>query len=395
MMKTDVVVIGAGSTGLFVALDLCLRGANVAIIDRQGLARGTTGRFHGLLHSGSRYAVSDKKAAQECAEESSILAHMAPHAIFDTGSYFLALKGDDGAYVDRFRGALKESNIRNEEVAVSSLLQREPRISKDAYCAIAVPDLVVDPLRLLAGVAQMARQKGVSFHLHDSVVGVARSGKVRTENGLEISGKVIVNSAGPWAGQVASLVGQKLDLMPTIGLMLVYRPRLINVILNRLRPPSDGDIILPFYDANILGTTAQVTESIDSTMVEDEDLQDLVYEGSRMVPDLKARRFSRYYYSARPLPRGLNPREVSRDFEIVDENPLVTVLGGKLTTCRLIAEKVADLVSSKLGLRSPCLTKELKLEDVLLKTGPFSGTVAEEVYNLGANLITLEREISS
>jgi glycerol-3-phosphate dehydrogenase len=320
---------------------------------------------------------------------------MARHAVFDSGSYYVAFEGDDDTYVDSFRRALRDTNIKGEEVTVSSLLQREPKISKDAYCAIAVPDMVVDPFRLLASVAHMAKSRGATFHLHSEVTGITKSGIVKTSDGLELTGRVIVNSAGPWAAQVASFFGSELGLMPTIGAMLVYRPRLVNVVVNHLRPPSDGDIVLPFYDTNILGTTAQVVEDMDNITVDDESLQDLIYEGSKMVPDLKTIPYSRFYYSARPLFQGLNPRKVSRDFEIIEDDPLVTVLGGKLTTCRLIAEKVSDLVSSKLGLDAPCTTKGIQLEDVLMRSGPFSGTVGEEAYNLGANLSALEREISS
>jgi glycerol-3-phosphate dehydrogenase len=255
--------------------------------------------------------------------------------------------------------------------------------------------MVVDPFRLLAGVAHMAKSRGAMFHLHSEVTGITKSGIVKTSDGLELTGRVIVNSAGPWAAQVASLLGNELGLMPTIGAMLVYRPRLVNVVVNHLRPPSDGDIVLPFYDTNILGTTAQLVEDMDNVTVDDDGLQDLVYEGSKMVPDLKTMAYSRFYYSARPLFRGLNPREISRDFGIVDDDPLLTILGGKLTTCRLIAEKVSDLVSSKLGLDAHCTTRGIQLEDVLMRSGPFSGTVGEEAYNLGANLFALEQEISS
>ena len=393
--KTDVIVIGAGSTGMFVALDLSLRGASVVVLDGQGIARGTSGRFHGLLHSGARYAVDDKKAAVECAAECATISRMARHAVFDSGSYFVAFKGDDDAYIDSFRKALKDTNIKSEEVTVSSLLEREPKISKDAYCTIAVPDMVVDPFRLLAGAAHMAKSKGAAFHLHSKVTGITKSGIVKTSDGLALNGRLIVNAAGPWAGQVASLLGNELGLMPTIGLMLVYRPRLVNVVVNHLRPPSDGDIVLPFYDTNILGTTAQVVEDMDNVTIDDEGLRDLVYEGSKMIPDLKTTGHSRFYWSARPLPEGLSPREISRDFEIVDDNPLVTILGGKLTTCRLIGEEVSDLVSRRLGLDAPCMTKGIQLEDVLTRSGPFTGTVGEEAYNLGANLSALEQEISS
>ena len=395
MIKADVVIIGAGASGLFTALDLVIRGASVVVVDRQGLANGTTGRFHGLLHSGARYSVRDRRAAEECARESATLSRIAKHAVFDVGSYFLAFKEDDDKYIEEFRAGLKGAGIRGDEVPVSDLLQKEPEISKDAYCAISVPDKVIDPFRLLAGVAHMAKVNGAKFHLHSSVKGISESGTVTASDGLELSGKVIVNSAGPWAGQVASLAGKDLGLMPTVGVMLVYKPRLVDVVLNHLRPPSDGDVMLPFYDANILGTTVQIVEDIDHFVVDDEDVQDLVYEGAKMIPALKSLKYSRVYCSARPLFKGPDPRGVSRDFAIVDKGRLVTVLGGKLTTCRLMGEKVSDLVSAKLGLKSSSVTATLELEDVLSRGGAFGGTIGEETYGPGANFATLEREVSS
>jgi len=393
-MKVDVVVIGAGSTGLFTALDLTLRGAKVAVIDRQGISRGTSGRFHGMLHSGARYAVGDKAAAKECSEESAVLARVAPHAVFDHGSYFVAFEGDDDSYVGRFREALDDTGIEHREEQVSDLLRREPAVNSSARCAIAVPDRVADPFKLLASVAHMAWQKGAKFLLYRDVTELDPAGKV-TMKGGEVDGTAIVNAAGPWAGQVASLGGIELGIMPTIGVMLVYRPRLSNVVLNRLRPPSDGDIILPYYETSILGTTAQVVEDFEDFAIEEADLRDLVHEGSKMIPGMASKAYSRYYYSARPLQKGLNPRETSRDFQIIEKDNLVTILAGKLTTSRLIAEKVSDLVAKRIGLGSPCTTREIRLDDVLQKGGPFAGTIAEEMYNLGPNLISLERELNS
>ena len=60
---TDVIVVGGGVTGCGVAWDLALRGLSVVLLERGGLASGTSGRFHGLVHSGARYAVSDPVAA--------------------------------------------------------------------------------------------------------------------------------------------------------------------------------------------------------------------------------------------------------------------------------------------------------------------------------------------
>ena len=68
-LSTEVLVIGGGATGAGVAWDAALRGFDVVLVDRADLAEGTSGRFHGLLHSGGRYAVKDPRAAEECIGE--------------------------------------------------------------------------------------------------------------------------------------------------------------------------------------------------------------------------------------------------------------------------------------------------------------------------------------
>jgi glycerol-3-phosphate dehydrogenase len=83
-MGFDVVVVGGGVNGLFTALDLSLRGFKVLLLERGSVGSGTSGRMHGLLHSGARYVVTDPRAAVECIEENRIMARIAPHAIEDT-----------------------------------------------------------------------------------------------------------------------------------------------------------------------------------------------------------------------------------------------------------------------------------------------------------------------
>ena len=73
MLETTVVVIGGGATGMGTLRDLCMRGIPAILVEQGGLAHGTSSRFHGLLHSGGRYAVTDNASARECIEENRIL----------------------------------------------------------------------------------------------------------------------------------------------------------------------------------------------------------------------------------------------------------------------------------------------------------------------------------
>src|ERR1700746_1457379 len=101
-LSTEVLVIGGGATGVGVAWDASLRGYDVVLVDRLDLAEGTSGRFHGLLHSGGRYAVKDPHAAEECIQENRILRSIAADCIEDIGGFFVTTPFDDPAYADKF-----------------------------------------------------------------------------------------------------------------------------------------------------------------------------------------------------------------------------------------------------------------------------------------------------
>ena len=116
VLSTDVLVIGGGATGTGVAWDATLRGFDVILVDRADLAEGTSGRFHGLLHSGGRYAVKDPHAAEECIAENVILRKVAADCIEDTGGFFVTTPFDDPAYADRFAEGCRATGVPCEEI---------------------------------------------------------------------------------------------------------------------------------------------------------------------------------------------------------------------------------------------------------------------------------------
>ena len=101
----DVLVVGGGATGAGVLRDLARRGLRSLLVERGDFGTGTTGRYHGLLHSGGRYAVKDSQAARECIEENRVLRRIAPASIEDTGGYFVATPDDPDDYLDVFPAA--------------------------------------------------------------------------------------------------------------------------------------------------------------------------------------------------------------------------------------------------------------------------------------------------
>ena len=121
------------------------------LVERRDLADGTTGRYHGLLHSGGRYAVKDPQSARECIAENQILRRVAADCIEDTGGLFVVTPWDDPAYGDRFLAGCRETGIPVEELAVGQALRREPRLHAGITRAFEVPDASLDPWKLVWG----------------------------------------------------------------------------------------------------------------------------------------------------------------------------------------------------------------------------------------------------
>ncbi len=96
--ETDVIIIGGGATGAGIARDCSLRGLRSILLERRDIATGATGRNHGLLHSGARYAVNDHESAEECIKENMILKQIARHCVEDTKGLFITLPEDDLNY---------------------------------------------------------------------------------------------------------------------------------------------------------------------------------------------------------------------------------------------------------------------------------------------------------
>jgi glycerol-3-phosphate dehydrogenase len=371
----DVAVIGGGINGLFTALDLTLRGFSVVLLERGAIGGGTSGKMHGLLHSGARYAVTDPKAAVECIEENKVLVNMAPHAVEDTGGYFVAITKEDEEYVDQFLRGLRQVNIEHREINPGEAVREEPNLNPNVKAVVEVPDKVVFARDLMFSIAISAHREGALIMQGAEVIGFnINGGEVRevsvkdhlTGGVRSVKAGVIAVAAGPWTYRVVKMAGIDVDMMPTMGVMVVYQRRLTKRVINRLRMPSDGDILLPYGSTSIMGTTAVIVEDPDNLPISDDDIKFLTLEGSQMVPLLAKTSVVRAYASVRPLIKmqGVDTREATRDFMVIrHEKPsnMVTVIGGKFTTGRLVGERLSDEVARMLGSSKSSVTRGYRL----------------------------------
>jgi glycerol-3-phosphate dehydrogenase len=377
-LEYDVIVIGGGTTGVFACLDLALRGVRVALLERGELGSGTSGKFHGMLHSGARYAVNDPLAAIECAEENQVLSKIAPHVIADTGGLFVAITAQDAEYQRALEDGCRKCNVPYSNVPPEQARVMEPKLNPELKCALEVPDKVIRAHDLIFCASLTASMNGAKFYPYREVTGFSKKDGetidgVRAYNTIkahteDFHSDLIINAAGPWAGRVAQLAGVAVEAISFAGVMGVVPARLCSHVVNRMRPPSDGDIVIPYIDNySIVGTTATLVDDPDKIETSKEDLDLLFDEASQIFPALRDLGFCRTFASVRPWlkvgeAREEDARKVSRTYEIFDHEldgarGLITISGGKLTTCRLMGEQIADLAAKKLGITQPSRTR--------------------------------------
>ena len=143
----DVIIIGGGATGAGVARDCSLRGIKALLLERSDISTGATGRNHGLLHSGARYAVTDHESAVECIRENMILRKVASHCVEETDGLFITLPEDGLEYQATFVEACRKAGIRADILDPEEAKRLEPAANPALIGAVRVPDGAVDPFR--------------------------------------------------------------------------------------------------------------------------------------------------------------------------------------------------------------------------------------------------------
>ena len=376
--KPQAIVIGAGFTGCAIAHDLALRGIQATVLERGEIASGTSGRTHGLLHSGGRYCVNDQESAVECIQENILLRKIARQCIEFNGGFFIALDENDMAYAPLFEQGAQACGIPIEKLPVKQALSIEPNMNPGALAVYTVPDGAFDPLRLALAFAATAKKNGAVFRPYHQVQELLLDGKGNVigakvwdraqDKTYDIRGDMVINATGAWAGSIAKMANASVSVTPTPGVMVAYDKRLINHVINRLTPPSDGDIIIPQRRMVCIGTTSFEVNDVDYIPILEEQVQQMCESAIELVPAVRQARQRGWWMSARPLVgSGENGRSLARTFKCFDHaemdgiGGLVTITGGKATTCRAMAETTVDVVCRKLGLSAACQTKDVVL----------------------------------
>ena len=379
-VPAHVLIVGGGGTGGALAHDLTLRGVKVTLVERGEITSGTTGRHHGLLHSGARYAVGDQESAIECIEENMILRKICPGSFEENDGLFVAITDEDMDYMELLLKGCAECGIPTQQLTTDEALRLEPLLNPEVKAAVRIPDGTMDAMRMPLRFFATAKHNGASIHpymevndliVHDrTVTGAMVHDHVTGQEG-EIRADIVVNATGPWSEKIAAMAGVDVPIRPSPGVLLALRGRLCNMVINRCHKSGDGDIIVPQRGLSVVGTSSWTVEDPDDLGLPEDHVQKMYEEGAKLVPAVKQAEFRAAWSAARPLigskDQADTGRELSRTFKTYDHKEtdglegFVTITGGKGTTLRGMAELCANVICGKLGIEAECQTRETVL----------------------------------
>lgn len=387
----DLAVIGGGITGAGVALDAASRGLTVALIEKRDFASGTSSRSSKLIHGGLRYLEQfNFSLVRESLHERATLLRMAPHLskplqflvpIYSSGersplgSNKLKLAAGLWLY-DLLAG---RRNIgRHKWLSREAALEQAPALEPDGLRgAFLYYDCLTDDARLVIEVIKAAAAHGAlvanyvsarGFRKGDGGVSKVEIEDTRDGGSFELRARVVVNATGVWSDEVSRLSDARAPkrLRPSKGIhVVVPSERLENQAAVLI--PSLGEsrflFVIPWQGRTLIGTTdTDYAGNLDDPRAEAEEIDRVVQSAARAFPDarLSTQDVISTFAGLRPLiaADGQSTKELSRKEEIFeDDSGLITITGGKLTTWRRMAERVADFVGRRLeaidGVRRP------------------------------------------
>lgn len=387
----DVVVIGGGITGAGIALDAASRGLSVVLVEKHDLAFGTSRWSSKLVHGGLRYLASGNVgiARRSAAERGILMSRTAPHLVKAMPQLVPLLPSMSRAQRALVRvGFLAGDGLRAMAGTKSSILPRPRRISAAEAVAmaptvrrdgldgglLAYDGQLIDDARLVVAVARTAAQYGARILTRvgaSQATGTSvRLTDERTGESFDLSARAVINATGVWAAEV----DPSIKLRPSRGTHLVFDAAAFGNPTAALTVPIPGEtnrfvfampeqlgrVYLGLTDEEAPGPIPDVPEPTADEVAFLLDTVNTALQTSLTTADVAGA-----YAGLRPLIDAGEGRtsDLSRDHAVLESgNGLLSIVGGKLTEYRLMAEDVLDRAIAARGLGGrPCRTRDLPL----------------------------------
>jgi len=415
----DVIVIGGGATGLGCAVDAVTRGYKTLLVERSDFAKSTSGKSTKLVHGGVRYlANGDFKLVKEALIERGLLEKNARHLVknkefiipvystFDKFFYAAGLK-----LYDFLSGSLSfgNSTILSPEQTLLKLPGINPNGLKGG---IKYHDGQFDDARLAVNLVQtLGDNQGTALNymevtgLIKSAAGIIQGVKVKDqldETEFELMAKVVINATGVFTDQVQQMDNpeKKVSIRPSRGIHIVLPNRFLPSSQALMIPKtSDGRVLfaVPWHNKLVVGTTDTPAELItDEPLALLHEVDFILQNAASYLAEKPTRNdILSVFAGLRPLAAGSGEekktKEISRSHQVIySPSGLITILGGKWTTYRKMAEDTINIARRIGNLPDiPCQTKDLAIHGNVVHFNPddplhIYGSDADEIRALMA-----------
>lgn len=403
----DVAVIGGGATGLGIAVDAATRGFSVILLEKSDIAKGTSSRSTKLVHGGVRYlAQGNIRLVLEALKERGIMRRNASHLVHDMAFvvpvyrwwmvpfYYVGLK-----IYDLLSG--KYSLGKSRYLSRKKVVQYLPSVrQKGLKGGIVYHDGQFDDSRMAVSLAKTAEEHGaviLNYMEVTRIKGRSPEGKYRLtcrdyfmEDSMEIEVKAVFNAAGVFADEVQQLDHPEARRLITAsqGAHIVvdgdFMPGHHGMMIPRT---PDGRVLfaVPWHQKVLIGTTDTPVDEADPDPVPTEKEIDFILETARgYLENPPGREDIRSVFAglrplAAPEEEGARTKEISRGHRIiVSEQKLITIIGGKWTTYRKMAEDAVDeAIRQELLPDRPCRTKDVFIWVSELDKNNLTKTIAQ------------------
>ena len=386
----DVIVIGGGASGLGVAIDSANRGYKTLLLEKNDFAKGTSSRSTKLVHGGVRYLQNgDISLVIEALKERGIMRINAPHLVRDLSFvipsyewwtspfYGIGLK-----VYDMMAGklGLGPSTILNREETLALI----PNVSQEGLNGgVIYNDGQFDDARMAISMALTASQEGACLINYINVNDINKENElitgVRIEDQISgkkknIKSKVVINATGVFSDEIIALdqPNAKPMIRPSQGVHLVIEKSFLNGDHAIMVPQtSDGRVLfaVPWNDYVVLGTTdTPINETLEEPIALDSEIEFILKNaGAYMTKKPTRKDVKSVFAGLRPLAASEKNKESTKEISrhhkiIVSTSGLISVLGGKWTTYRKIAEDTVNTLQAVGGLpERQCNTKTLPI----------------------------------
>jgi glycerol-3-phosphate dehydrogenase len=393
----DVLVIGGGIVGSCVARDAAMRGLRTGLIEQRDFAFGTSSRSSRLLHGGIRYLAQGKIGlVREASVEKTVLHHIAPHLAAPLPFVFATYRQNRAWKLWQLMFGVKLYDLlcsgrnlgHSSWLDATETLSALPGLRAEGLAgAVRYFDGFTNDARLVVDTLSSAAKHGAILLNYSRYLKATPDDlwQVEVEDSLSedrytVATKTVVNATGPWADGLAH---SAVKLRLTKG---------IHLVIDRTRLPVTDAVVMtqgsrvlfaiPWGDRTILGTTdTDYDGPLEDVRADAEDIAYVlaITNDHFRTAHLHMTDVISTWAGLRPLIANAKggPSDISRSHEIKNPEPgWWDVAGGKLTTCRLMAEQTVDRLVASAGLKAmPCETAH----QPLLEEVTFSGLLPPEV----------------